>query len=157
MTMLTDFQGDYRDESVVELVSFRPPSYRDANTGVVQEAEAATLGMNLSGAMVKLLERPGGVRALLRQWDRYCRSRHTRWPDHATEPMCARLAWMTIRDQFSVSFAADVLGVSFPRAERLLDGALRQMLHWQQLEEKIDPSVSHDPEYCQTCRMERVG
>jgi hypothetical protein len=160
VTLLADFRDDFHDESIVELVSHRPPVTMDRQTGILSEEPAAMVGMTLSGAMLKLVDNPGGVRGLLTRWDRYCRSRHTRWPDHATLPACAQLAWMTVRDGYSLLFAADALDVSYPRAERLLEGALRQMLHWKQLAERIDPGTSHDPEYCITCRMEneeRVG
>ena len=157
VTTLASFQDDYAAESRVELVSSRPPSFRDANTGIIQEAESAMVGMNLSGALVKLIDNPGGVRGLLTRWDRYCRQKHGRWPDHAEQPMCAVIAWQFFRDRFGLAFIADVHGLSYPRAERLLLGALRQMQHWQTLDDRLLRGDSHDPEYCSVCRQEEAG
>lgn len=157
VTTLASFQDDYAAESRVELVSSRPPSFRDANTGIIQEAESAILGMNLSGALVKLIDNPGGVRGLLHRWDRYCRSRHTRWPDHAERPVCAELAWLTVRDRVNLQRAADRVGLSPERAARLLGAAIRQMSHWQVLDDRLTRSDSHDPEICQICREEAAG
>ena len=154
---LPDFRDDYRDESIVELVSRRPPTTIDRETGIVSEEEAAAIGMNLSGAMLRLLDNANGTRALLRRWERFCRQKHGRWPDHAEETMCSILAWRTVRDGWSLFFAANQYGLSYERAGHLLEGAFRQMRHWQQLDERLIPEASHDRDYCSTCRLEDAG
>lgn len=115
------------------------------------------VGMTLSGPLLRLIEHHDGVRALLHRWERTCRSKHRRWPDHAQQAMCATLAWMTIRDRFSLSYAAAANGLSYARGERLLENALRAMLHWQTLDARLIAAESHDRDYCSTCRLEDVG
>lgn len=154
---LATWQSALFHETPTRLASVRPPSFLDRQTGIIEEDEGAVVGMNLSGALVRLLDNPGGVRGLLSRWDRYCRSRHTRWPDHAERPACAELAWLTVRDRVDLERAADRVGLSGERAARLLGGAIRQMRHWQVLDDKLTRNDSHDPEYCQVCREEAAG
>ena len=95
-------------------------------------------GMNLSAAMIRLIGHDEGyglafpVRRALAEWNRYCRSHHQRWPDHATRPVCAELAYAVIRNRYSLAWAAEQSGVSYLRAERLLIGAVREMAAMQE-------------------------
>lgn len=154
---LTTWQSAFFHEAPVRLATRQPPAFRDERTGIVNEDEGASLGMNLSGALVKLLDNPSGVRGLLSRWDRFCRSRHQRWPDHAERPACAELAWLVIRDRVGLPQSAERTGLSVERAAHLIEGAIRQMRHWQVLDDRLQRDESHDPEYCPTCRMEEAG
>ena len=77
VTTLASFQDDYAAESRVELVSSRPPSFRDANTGIIQEAESAMVGMNLSGALVKPIDVLGDHRGQLSAFLKFCKRQMT--------------------------------------------------------------------------------
>jgi hypothetical protein len=103
----------------------------------IEEEPAAAIGQSLSSEMVRLLGHPDGygtafpVRRALAEWNRYCRRHHRGWPDHADRPVCAELAALVIRDRTSVRYAADVTGVTYLRAERLLLRAVEHMVRWQ--------------------------
>lgn len=154
---LSAWRVSYFHEAPSKIVSFRPPTFRDPNTGIIQEAEGAALGMNLSGAMVKLLDHPGGTRGLLRRWERFCRQRHRGLSSHPVEGACAALLYYVIRDRLTVKTAADAVGVDVKTALGLITAATRQMSHWVTLEMRVDPAQSHDPDYCTVCRSEQAA
>jgi hypothetical protein len=164
LSALVEWRDAYREESHVKLVTSVPPvtsQVQADNTVIVEEEPAAAIGMNLSGAMVRLLGHPEGygrqfeARRALHAWTRFCRSRHARWPDHRGEATCSSLAWMLIRDGYGLSFSADLLDVSLSRAARMLDEGLTWMAAEQERRStKLDRSTSHDREMCRSCREE---
>jgi len=138
---LSLWQASLEAETPRRLTVTAPPVTRTvtARYEVIEEEEPGSrVGLSLSSEMVRLLGHHEGyglafpVRRALAEWNRYCRSHHQRWPDHATRPVCAELAYAVIRNRYSLRWAAEHSGVSYLRAERLLIGACRQMAEYQE-------------------------
>lgn len=157
---LQTYRGRYVAETPLRLVVGRPPLVRQVqpdDSVLVEEEPAAVLGMTLAGPFLRLLDYSAGMRGALTRWERYCRAKHARWPDHAAGPVCAELAWLTVRDRWGLKGAADELGISYPRAARLLAAAFTTMRTWLVAEERVEDEMGHDRDACPTCRREAVG
>jgi hypothetical protein len=108
----------------------------------VEQEPASASGYTVSGGLLSLIEsastnlddEAGGlvvafygsrwpVRKALTDFERYCRRAHKNWTDHVSGPLCAQLAWATIRDGVSLRWAAEHFGLAYPRAERVLKRA----------------------------------
>ena len=139
----------------------RPPEMIEVIDGVrfpVIDAGTRT-GVSMSGNFLRWLDGSGGrqfpVHDSLLAWDRKCRKDHARWADHRGRPVCAEIVWAVIRDQTSILWAAEQSGVSFPRAERLLQMAVKWMADKQgQWYAHVENSDTHDREMCNVCRAE---
>ena len=122
--------------------------------------EATQVGVDLSKALVDYLDGSRGhypVHDALILWDRECRRRHARWPDHRGRPICADIAWAVLRDRTSLQWAAEQAGVSWTRAERLLLSAVEFMRRRQERWiADVGMSATHDREYCAVCRAEAM-
>jgi hypothetical protein len=145
-----------RDETPVSMVSHRPPltsQVQADNSVLVIEEPAAVIGMTLTAPLLRLLDNPSGIRGLLRRWERYCRGKHQRWPDHADGPICAEIAYAVIRDGTGLLWAAEQVGIDWLRAERLLTLAVERMQAWAD-QPRLERADSHDREACVSCRAE---
>ena len=124
----------YRSDIRIDrLVTRQPPTTLDLNTGILEEEPADRVGMNLSGAMVRLLGHPEGYGAhhpwskalwLTRSW---CR-RHHRRRYHAAErhwngSLCHQMVMYVVVNGWSVQNAAAILDYNDP--EPILRDALQ--------------------------------
>ena len=95
------------------------------------------------------------VHDALLAFDRACRRRHARWPDHRGRPVCSEMVRLVIFGGASLLYCADHYEISYPRAERLLSAACDFM---RQRQERwladTGMSAGHEPEYCRVCRGE---
>jgi len=169
---LTRWRVGYHMEAPPRTTSSRPPEMTEEFDGVKFRVidPGAGIGQTMAGHFLRYLDvnfptQPEGnhfpadlerpIHSALSAWDRECRKSHARWADHLGRPVCAELAWHVIRDRWSIFGAANEAGVSFPRAEALLQIAVAWMAkrqdRWMQA---ITPSVSHDREACALCRAE---
>ena len=126
---LADLREEYRAESVLTMTVSAPPTVWTMNqdrTMTLSEEPAAVIGLSLSGSMVRLLGHPEGyglrfiVRRALHSFEAYCSRKHRAWPDHKDCPLCAQMAWSTIRDGTSLLYLSETHSVALPRAERML-------------------------------------
>lgn len=155
---LAEMRASLLAETPSSMVTARPPltsQVQADNSVLVIEEPPAAIGMTLTAPLLRLLDNPAGVRGLLRRWERYCRGKHQRWPDHANGPVCAEIAYAVIRDGTGLLWAAEQAGVDWLRAERLLTLAVERMLAWQK--RPLERDESHDREACATCRQEGVA
>ncbi|HEX7023126.1 MAG TPA: hypothetical protein VF171_09735 [Trueperaceae bacterium] len=166
---LDEMRASLRDETPIALVSHTPPLTsdvvrdkdwaakhpEDAPRYLVapKEEPAAALGMTLAAPLLRLLDNPSGIRGLLRRWERYCRGKHQRWPDHASGPICSQIAYAVIRDGAGLIYTAEQLGIDWLRAERLLSLAVERMNAWAD-QPHLERAESHDREACPSCRRE---
>ncbi len=161
---LADLRYDYDRESAIDITASAPPITRqllqDGSLEITEEP-GSQVGMSLSSPMIRLVGHHEGfglifsIRRALHGWERFCRSKHQRWPDHVDAPVCAVLTWGTVRDKFSPAFMAAELEVSYPRAERMLATAIawirRREEMWED-EERERTFTGHDRSMCALCR-----
>lgn len=139
------------------LTAWRAAAHHEAPSKMHQKP-TAEMGVDLAEQLARYIDGSAGhfpVHDALLRWDHQCRQRHQRWPDHRGRPVCAEIAWMVLRDQCSLQFAADQTGVTWTRAERLLLGAIDYMRRLQARWLSDEPSsATHDREMCDICRAE---
>jgi hypothetical protein len=128
------------------------------NTALI---EASQVGVDFTAELIEYIDGSRYHRYLvhdaLLQWDRECRRRHSRWPDHRGRPVCAEMVRLIIFGGASLLYCSEHLGISYPRAERLLLAAVDWMRRRQErwLGDG-EASASHDREYCAVCRARAV-
>jgi len=92
-------------------------------------------------------------------WERKCRREHRLplWRDHFERPVCADLLRLVIVEGTSTRYAAATVGISHPRAVRLLTAACRYVLRALREEEARQLSITKhsgecpDPAMCAVC------
>ena len=142
------------------LTLWRAAAFAEPPQKVHDNSHQAAIGVDLAASLVRYIDGSAGhfpVHDALLAFDRACRRRHARWPDHRGRPVCSEMVRLIIFGGASVLYCSEQYGVTYPRAERLLRSAVEFMRARQERWlAGTEASATHDREYCPICRAEAV-
>jgi hypothetical protein len=142
------------------LTLWRAAAFAEPPAKIHDNSHQAAIGVDLANRLVRYIDGSAGhfpVHDALLALDRACRRRHGHWYDHRGRPVCSEMVRLIIFGGASLLYCSETLEISYPRAERLLAGAVDLMRQRQQRWLADTPmSATHDREYCSVCRAEAV-
>jgi hypothetical protein len=142
------------------LTLWRAAAFAEPPQRVHDNSHQAAIGVDLANQLVRYIDGSAGhfpVHDALLAFDRACRRRHAHWPDHRGRPVCSEMVRLIIFGGASVLYCSEQLEMSYPRAERLLAGAVEFMRRKQEAWlAGTEASATHDREMCAVCRSEAV-
>lgn len=138
------------------LTLWRAAAWAEPPAKLHDNSHQAAVGVDLATQLTRYIDGSAGhfpVHDALLALDRVCRKRHRVWWDHQGRPTCSEMVRLIIFGGASLLYCSEQLKVPYPRAERLLHGAIAIMrIRQEGWLSDTEASATHDREYCEVCR-----